>query len=315
MNLKFSSVFLILLFTYINIYSQDKEIEKVILEFKYSKSRDTEYIIDYVTKELTCKMFDFSRHGNREIIFNEKYKFTNDNIKIFNKQFLNDIPRYDVVKGEDGYDGGKFIFSYIKSKKEVLNLEVRNANWNKDKYSDELDKVELFFNLAYSIVTDTIGISILDSSYAIYYRGLPVRKVSDNPLEYKIWGNINGSFIRNTGLLDFLNNLPKDRCVIIDCDESLSYALQEDILKLYILENSNIKFVNNGYLKYTQDEINKLLKDIEVCKNNVAKFDEKYGNTSIYKLYMSNPNKMKNWAKIPKESLSRNINEIRKECQ
>ena len=73
-------------------------------------------------------------------------------------------------------------------------------------------------------------------NYNWYHRGLPIRKISENPLEYKIWGSINMNMSYQPEFLNFLNNLPKDKCVIIDTAENLSYALQEDILKMYVLK-------------------------------------------------------------------------------
>ena len=161
---------------------------------------------------------------------------------------------------------------------------------------------------------DNEGLKILDKSYRPYFSGLPIRKISENPLEYRIWGGLSGFSTWINELISFLESLPKDNCVIIDCVNQLSYAWQEDIFRLYILKNSNIQFANMDWLKYTRKNLIELKKNLEKNQNSEIEL-EKIKNTTTYDLYINNKNQLEKWLKLPKKSIIKSTEQCRKICE
>lgn len=296
------------------IIAQENSIEKVVLEFKYFKSADTEYRIDYKKNELTCIM-KYQIHKNRDtILFNKTYKFTNEQFEKLKRELAQDIPNSIVKKSELVLDGGGFVINYYRKNKKSSKLIVSNPSRESEKYIQEFKKIDNFFDFAYSVVTDSSGIETLDETYRPYFTGLPIRKVSENPLEYKIWGNISGNSKWENNLIPFLENLPKDKCVIIDCNNQLSYAWQEDILKLYIIKNSNLRFANNSYLKYTRESLLEFRENFKKYQRDEEKLNELKRYTTYY-LYTSDPEGIDKWLELPESLISTRVEEYRETCR
>lgn len=297
----------------ISLKGQENNFEKIIFQFKYFKYPNTEYVIDYTKNELTCKMKYNYRKYKDSIWFQNTYKFTDKEFEKLNKELNKDVPHSIITKSENYLHGGGFVINYLKRNKDTSKIIIRNPERNKKKYDSEFNKIDTFFEFAYSVVKDSAGVNTLDNTYRPYFRGLPIRKISDNPLEYKIWGSISGNASWNDDLIIFLDSLPKDRCVIIDCSNELSYAWQEDILRLYIIKNSNLNFVNNHYLKYSREYLFEIRDKIKEANNNPDELS-KLENITTYHLYTSNPAAFDKWMDLPEELIFTTVNEIRKKC-
>lgn len=307
---------LILFFTILPIYllAQDKNIEKVILEFRYFKYLDTDYTIDFKKNEINCKM-KYKISKNRDSIFSDKtYSFTENQFKNFKNELNIKMPDSIISKSESALDGGGFIINYFKKNGDVSKLITRNISRKSNKYHSEFELIDSFFEFIYSVVKDNEGLKILDESYRPYFSGLPIRKISENPLEYKIWGSISGNATWKNDLIPFLENLPKDKCVIIDCDNQLSYSWQEDILRLYILKKSNIRFVKMDWLKYTRENIVELKEKIKSIGNNEEELN-KLKNIMTYDLYINNKIEIDKWLELPEKLIFTSVEEYKKNCR
>ena len=306
-------IILLILFNCI-LNAQNNKLDSIIIEFNCFKYLDTEYKIDYNKNELTCIMKRrISR--NRDTIFSNKtYHFRNREFKRFKDESNKNIPDSIIRKYESALDGGGFVINYFKKNRTSSKLITRNIFINSDKYEVEYKLINSFFDFMYSIVKDNEGLQILDESYHPYFSGLPIRKVSEKPLEYKIWGTISGNATWKNTLIPFLEGLPKDKCVIIDCDNQLSYAWQEDILRLYILKNSNLRFANIDYLKYTREYLIEFKKKYEKAGNNKEELD-KLKKTTTYDLYVNNIDEIEEWLKLPESLIYRTVEEYRKNCR
>lgn len=257
----------------------------------------------------------YSGRPNDYILLNKTYSFTSEQGVKLRKVLNRNIPDSIVRKYESGLDGGGFEINYIKKVGDTSKIITRNLYRKNSKYIDEFIKIDAFFDFAYSIVNDSLGIDALDCTMRPYFTGLPIRKVSDNPLEYRIWGSISGNASWNNDLLSpFLNNLPKDKCIIIDCNNMLSYAWQEDILRLYIIKNTNLNFANMAWLKNTRKSLIEFKDKIKIVSNNEEELKE-LKNTSTYNLYMNHSMELDNWLELPEESISITVEQYRKNCQ
>ncbi|MEN0007978.1 hypothetical protein [Flavobacterium nitrogenifigens] len=308
---------LILFFTILPycITAQDNNVEKVILEFSCFKYPDTEYRIDYKKKELTCIM-KYQIHNNKDsVVINKSYTFADKEFEKFRVELEQNIPDSIVRKSESALDGGGFVISYVRRNKKNSKLIIINPYRKSEKYTQEFKKIDSFFEFAYSVVKDSSGIEALDQSYRPYFTGLPIRKVSENPLEYKAWGSISGNATSKNDLIPFLESLPKDKCVIINFDNQLSYAWQEDILRLYIVKNSNLRFANMKWLKYTRKNLIEFKEKIKTIGSNQDEMD-KLKNTTSYRLYMNGSAELlDNWLKLPEESIATSVEDYRKNCR
>ena len=307
---------IIILFIFFNciLHAQNEKLEKVFIEFKYFQHLDTEYKIDLKKNEINCVM-KYKISINRDTIFsNQTYKFTNNQFKKFKKELMKNIPDSIIRKSESAFDGGGFVINFIKKNGNSFKLITTNINRKSDKYLTEFNLIDTFFEFIYSIVKDNEGLEILDESYRPYFSGLPIRKTSENPLEYKIWGSIIGNASWQNQLIPFLENLPKDKCIIIDCDNQLSYAWQEDILRLYVLKNSNIQFANMDWLKYTRKYLIEFKEKYINAENNKEEID-KLKKTTTYDLYINNIDEIERWLILPENLIHRTVDEYRKNCR
>lgn len=307
-------IIFLFIFSYCILNAQNNRIEKVIIEFKYFKYLDTEYKIDYKKKEINC-VLKYKISKNRDTIFSDKtYRFTKKQFRKFKNELNKNIPDSIIRKSESAFDGGGFVINYLKKNGDTSKLITMNINRKSNKYLAEFKLIDTFFEFIYSIVKDNDGLEILDESYRPYFSGLPIRKISENPLEYKIWGTISGNSTWKNNLTPFLESLPKDKCVIINCDNKLSYAWQEDILRLYILKNSNIYFANIDYLKYTREYLIEFKEKYKNAENNKEEID-KLKKTTTYDLYVNNKDEIEEWLKLPENLIYRTVDEYRKNCR
>ena len=293
------------------LLAQDNGVKKIVLEFNFFKYPNTEYRINYKKNELTCIMKYRTQKNKIKVIFNKTYKFTEKEFEKTKIVLEQEIPDSIITKSEAARDGGGFEINYFRKNKKKSKLIVQNPKLNPNKFIQELKKIDSFFEFAYTIVKDSAGIKNLDLSYRPFYTKLPIRKVSENPLEYKVWGRINGNASLENNFLPFLESLPKDKCVIIDCDNQLSYAWQEDILRLYILKNTNLRFANMDWLKHTRENLLELKEKFKTIRNNEIELNN-LKNTTTYELYTL---EIDNSLESPEKQVFSKIEEFRKKCQ
>lgn len=300
-----STFILIFLFALNLCAGQGQDVEKISIHFEMFARPTVTYTIDIKNSEMTCVVLRWGNAG--DVVFNKKYAFSREKLKKLQDALMEDIPETVLEIKQSAMDGGQFKITYFKTGGKTSELIVIHARPGQEKYKKALQKIEVFFNFAYSITRDPESIDFLDVSYSPYYAGLPVKKTFNNPLEYKVWSswNLNGREFFN-----FLDSLPKDKCIIIDCNYNLSISLQKDVLKRYIVKEGNkLRFINNDYLKVIREDLLKMHKQLQ---NADSKDFEK---NDIYNLYMSNPKAMDKWLALPEEQWNMNIRTAIKNCQ
>lgn len=304
--------FLFILFVSVlshHCYAQNDTIETVILEFQQFKYRDTSYKIDYRNKQLTCTMLGIK--AIKDTLFHNTYTFNDTTFQKLKSELNVAIPKSTIQKGENAMDGGGFTIQYFGQNGISYKMIITNPMLDSSRYQPELKKITAFFDFAYSIVKDSAGITVLDHSYRPYFTGLPIRKISEVPLEYKIWGSISGAFDDNPELVSFLDALPKNRCVIIDGTTNLSYASLAEIVKSYSSQYSNLYFLNNDYL----DALHKDLITVRKTIHQSQKRNKKLNNSIAYTLYTSDPAGMDKWLDQGYYTAKKPIQELRKNCR
>jgi len=274
------SLIILLFFFSFSSGAQEREIKKIQLSFSWFKSYDTEYIIDYNKNQFTAVCFD----GFNKESFRKNYKFSTKDFEKLKKIIGKNVPEADVQKSTSGLDGGGFTLTYFFADAKSTKIIIRNPYRADAKYDAEFKFIDAFFDFAYFVIKDKEGIITLDNSFEPYFDGIPIRKVGEKPAEYKIWGTMSGNESNNKEFFDFLCSLPKDECIIVDTNENLSWALENDILVRFIIQNSNIKFANTSRLKYTREDLYKIRSEIKAAKKNNENIDhfKKNFSGSIY---------------------------------
>lgn len=150
--------------------------------------------------------------------------------KILN-EFLNKLKKSHldsiIQQREPMLDGIGFRIRKINKENDTISL-TSNITLRNEKTQLEYKILDSFFDLAYKTIKDYDGVSRIENIQDYFSYGLPVRKVNDNPLEYRIWGSISGCREDNSEFLSLLKNLPIDKPVIFDLrNGSISYCLNE----------------------------------------------------------------------------------------
>jgi len=294
-----------LLFVFFLCNAQQTNLEKISIHFAMFKHPNVTYTIDFKKNEMTCVMLKFGNDG--DVVFNKKYVFSDKQATKLLSEMKKDVPVNDLRISNSALDGGGFTLTYFKESSKTSKLVITNARLDEERFKKPLQKIDAFFKFAYSITRDPESLQLLDASYSPYYVGLPIRKSFNSPLEYKIWGNISGGEAGNEELFKFLDNLPRDKCVIIDCNYNLSWALQDAVLKRYIIKYSNLKFINNDYLEYTRENLFKVRSQI--------KSEKDFEKDTAYDLYMSDPKGMDKWLAQPDGQWNMTMRTALKNCQ
>lgn len=283
--------------------AQKAEITQISIQFEIFKLPKVWYSIDFAKNTLSCVRINDENPS--EVLYSNVSYFKPEQIEECKRALYKNIPEKRTWISQPGNDGGGFIMTYLRANNTSSVLEVYNHWGGKSKFKKPLKKINAFFNFAYSVTTDANALKLLDAIYNAYYVGLPIKKISDNPLEYKIWGTIAGDAETNPEFIAFIDGLPKNQCVVFDCDSGLSPSLQMDLLKRYILKDSHIRFVNPGYF------YDDLLAVLEQLKNNIQPDADDWG----YKFYLANKEAVDKWFALPERNRKLSLEDARKSCE
>ena len=223
-------VLIVMIFLIFASCSNEPKIEKVEFIISHSFNNPTEYTIN--TKKKTLKIYSFKDHYyitkyidsisykriRRDTLieyFNHTYDLKEKDLKKFiqktkhlDSTFQNIEPIFDGI----GYRIRKI------TKKDTISL-TSNITERKDKSKLEYELLDAFFTLAENNVNDFEGNFILEGtqSFFSYKKKVnKIEKVSENPIEYKIWRTLNGCKKENKELIRFLKNLPNKTPIIFD---------------------------------------------------------------------------------------------------
>ncbi len=171
----------------------------------------------------------YREHRKDTLIVHYQKTFPIDN-KTLN-EFLNKLKRSQLDSTmqhrEPILDGIGFRISKIDKKNDTISL-TSNITRRNEQSQVEYKILDPFFNLAYKTIKDYDGISEIENIQDYFSYGLPIRKVNNRPLEYRIWGSISGCRADNVEFLTLLQNLPIDKPVIFDLrNGSIANCLNE----------------------------------------------------------------------------------------
>ena len=200
------------------------------------------------------------------------YKKTFD---IKEKNFNNFLHKIQSIKldstiehSEGILDGMTYQINTTSSKKDSISL-TSNIRSRSEKSKLEYELLDPFFELTNTTIDDPEGNSIVEyiQKHLLYtpvVKKLKVKieKTSESPIEYKIWGELNGCKKENNELITFLNKLPRKTPVIFDLTKgNFSDCLNKNLL---------IEFENKKeFYFYGNEEIKWIEEIIEITKNDL----------------------------------------------
>lgn len=207
-------------------------------------------------------------------IHNQTYSLNNKKLNLFLKR-ITDLDS-TKVNAESILDGITYRISKITSKKDTISL-TSNLNRRNDKSKSEYTLLDAFFKLTENEIKSYQGNFILEcaQSYFSYNEKIKnieykLEKISENPIEYRIWGNLNGCKNENGELFEFLSKLPNNEPIIFDLKKgNFSECLYKTLIPE--LENKKLYFYGDYKMQDFEDRINNLKRDIKERKYKLPK--------------------------------------------
>ena len=194
--------------------------DKTIEQYTY---QDSYYVKEWIDST------SYREHRKDTLVIHYQKSFPINN-QILNK-FLNELKTSQldstIQHREPILDGIGFRVSEIDIKNDTISL-TSNITRRNEKSQMEYKLLDPFFDLAYKSINDYEGVSGIENIQDYFSYGLPIRKVNEEPIEYRIWGSISGCRKDNQEFLTLLQNLPNDKPVIFDLrNGSIAYCLNE----------------------------------------------------------------------------------------
>ena len=170
------------------------------------------------------KTYKFQIKNNIDTIGSHKVFVNGDSVLV-----------YDVSAGLDGINvNGNFTQN---------NIIKKFAFWSPNKGTENANFVILLFNLLNNAFSGQNTINYLEQLQQYFPHGLGLKKLSDNPLTYKLFGSITSD--DEDSLEVFLKNLPLNKKVIIDMSNySGMGTMFYDDFDQYCAHNTNIYWLN-----------------------------------------------------------------------
>ena len=283
--MKLHLIILTLFFTF--FISCKKESDTIIkYEFYPAFNNPSEFTINTEEKTLRINSFkkfyyEYDSITQETIRIDSLIQFHNQIYPLNNKKldvFLEEISDLDSTKvnSESILDGITYRISKITSKKDTTSL-TSNLHRRNDKSNLEYTLLDAFFKFTESEIKTYEGNFIVESvqSYFSYNEKVKkikykLEKISENPIEYKIWGNLNGCKNNNGELVDFLNKLPNNEPIIFDLRKG---NFSECLYKTFIpeLENKKLYFYGDYKMRDFEERVNNLKREIKEGKYNLPK--------------------------------------------
>jgi len=286
--------------------SNKKEVSKVTLAFAGFKSPTTSFDLDFDAGTLRLNDFGYDAvldFPSQKLIpeFSQIYSVPRKKLQSLKKLFNLHRPDSTIkLLNNDDFDGSGFTVYYIRPNIDTTKLLVVRPSRGKY-YHDAYVQVDSFFNIVYQVIHDSLGIATVDKHYQLYYPLFPVRKLSDSPPVYKIWGEVTGSAEDQPDLKKFLESIKNEKCVIVEiAPKALSYAITS-VFAEYALQR-NIHFVSTDLERCWDilQEQKQEMADLATLKQRL-KEDPDY--LSRFEFYLSHGRVYNEWLSIPKEEL------------
>uniref|UniRef100_UPI00404B9AD5 hypothetical protein n=2 Tax=Flavobacterium sp. TaxID=239 RepID=UPI00404B9AD5 len=257
-------ILLVLLGTLISC-QDNNQLKEVSLYFRPSFLPSSIFKIDVehnTIEQITCKKtynlkefdastaYEIMNNDTLIVFFKKTFEVEKSNLnKFINEIHLSQLDSF-AMHGKTHLDGVGFDVFKISTKNDTISLKSLNAR-RTEEFKMDFKILDAFFELAFSSIDDYDCISMIENIQNYFPYGLPVKKISNNPIEYRFWGSLGGCRDENKELLDFLNELPDKKPVIFDLrNGSFSMCLKEVFSEfeqkknIYYYGSEDLDFIN-----------------------------------------------------------------------
>jgi hypothetical protein len=172
--------------------------------------------------------------------FLNTYKFKDnisiDSIVTYKKTAMGDsIREARLNEGSDGI----IVRGILDQNKTIRKFEF----WSPDKGTANDKLAEILFSILYKAYSDEMLVNYFEQLEQYFPHGLGLKKMSDNPLKYKLYGYI---YIEYKKQLDsFFDSLPHSKKVFIDMANFNGMDMwSESLIEEYVKKNKKIYWIN-----------------------------------------------------------------------
>lgn len=216
----------------------------------------------YVKEWLDSTSYREHRKDTLVVHFKKTFKIDKSELN----QFLTELKlsRLDstVEHRRSVLDGIGFRVSKINSRNDTISL-TSISPIRTEEFQMDYKLLDAFFDLSYKSIDDYDGISGIENIQDYFNYGLPLKKVNESPIEYRIWGSISGCRDDNQEFLRILESLPNDKPVIFDLrNGSIAYCLNE-VLEEYSQKKELYIYGDKSALKSK-----KIMDEIKLAEKN-----------------------------------------------
>lgn len=274
--------------------NNDSDLKEVQVLFAPSFLHPTKFSIDVKNKTIEQYTFQnsyyekewidstsYREHKKDTLVVHYQNTFPIDN-KTLNK-FLSELKETQLDSTIKHYepilDGIGYRISKISLEKDTISL-TSNISSRNEKSKIEYKLLDAFFELSNKTINDYEGNYIIESIQGYLSYGetikklkLKIEKISENPIEYRLWGELNGCKNENDELLTFLKNLPEQTPVIFDLKKGSFSSCLDEVISEY-QEKKDIYFYGGDEIYFLDEYIKSVKEELELKKNGKEKSEE-----------------------------------------
>jgi hypothetical protein len=311
-------LFFIVLMVHFSCHNGTRSVQTVTLYFWCFGHPYTSFTLDFISDALMCRNYGYDPKLNakkKQMVpeFEKNYSLDAETSDRLRKLFTIHAPDSVARREEEATDGYGFYIEYVWKENDTSKLVVINPRRN-TKYKTDYLQIDEFFEVANAVISDSIGMSIVEETHHVYYEGLPIKKISEHPLIYKAWGEFSGCREDNEDLLVFLDNLSKEKCAMIEIGgNTFSQCLMEVIVE-YSLK-SNIVFIGDkDLLFWLRRRLTDIKKDLLDAQKRGINLEETPENVMELRSYQRDSLLFNEWLRMPDAGLIKSKEEAKQLC-
>ncbi len=235
-------------------------------------------------------------HGSDNLI-NEQYEIDKTVLNTF-------LERIESVKMDSSIrhdrmvlDGISFRFSKINFWNDSISL-ISVSPSREEKYQKDYEILDAFFELTdKTIINNNKGQSLTENIQDYFHYALPIKYISNKPIEYRVAGRISGCREGNEALINLLDSLPINEPIIFDLRNGSFAPCLSELLEEYG-KKKEIYYYGNF-------ELNRTDIDIETLEDELAEAEKDNSNGLVGRIRIQLKELRNDREKIVEESILR----------
>lgn len=245
--------------------NKSDSVEQVRFDFAPAFNRNCSFIVDLNRHVLEFGGLNIK--GNMEGRI-KSYPISSETITVFKSQLRLIELDSTLDHSRALLDGTSFRVCKILNNEDTICLTTNSPRRN-SKFELEYLFLDAFFELANNTIKDYESLCYLEYVQDCFDYNLPIKKISNNPIEYRVWGSVFGDERDYTEFIHFLKGLPIDKPIIFDVRNGSFAEKANRILETYNESRPLYFYGYNGFVsikelrEYELGQLKKLYKHPE----------------------------------------------------